>query len=63
MAKPGGWIQNRNKKKFWTYIRNELNAYPQPVFRIRDPVLFWPPDPGWKKSTSGIRDKHSGSYF
>jgi hypothetical protein len=26
--------------------------------RIRDPVSFWPLDPGWKKFESGIRDKH-----
>ncbi len=36
------------------------------MLRIRDPelfVLFWSPDPGWKKSGSGIWDEHPRSYF
>ncbi len=35
------------------------------VLRIRDPLLFcpWIRDPKWKKSRSGKRVKHLGSYF
>jgi hypothetical protein len=34
-----------------------------PVFRIRDPVLFLPLDPGWKKIRILIRDEHPRSFF
>ncbi len=30
---------------------------------IRDPVPFWPLDPGWVKIKFRIRDGHPGSYF
>ncbi len=40
---------------------------PVSIINVLDPYpgssAFWPPDPEWKKSGSGIRDKHLGSYF
>ncbi len=33
-----------------------------PVLRIRDPVPFWPLDPGWVKKIM-IRDEQPGLYF
>ncbi len=56
------------KKNSWirTRYRKETNRSPKPVLRIRDPVPFCPLDPGsvmGKKSGSGPRDKHHGSYF
>jgi hypothetical protein len=58
-------IENKNFCLFLLLIFAFLDPYPadQSVLRIRDPVLFWPREPGWKKSGFGIRDEHSGFYF
>ncbi len=47
-------------------IENSLNFICIPVWRIRDPVPFWPLDPGSGMGTKIkilIRDEHPGSYF
>jgi hypothetical protein len=40
-----------------------LTSHCLPVLRIRDPVLFLPLDPGWKKIRIRIRDEHPRSFF
>ncbi len=38
-------------------------AADEAVLRIRDPVPFWPLDPGWVKTTIRIRDERTSAYF
>jgi hypothetical protein len=52
MANTWTWIENRNKIKFWTYVRFEPNADPKPVLRIPDPEsgAFFAPRSGMEKN-------------
>ncbi len=57
-----------NLNWIWIHCPNWIHAVLR--IRIRDPVPFWPMDPGsgmgkttWSRSRIRIRDEHSESYF
>ncbi len=48
----------------WSFLEDNVSWLS--VLRIRDPVPFWPQDPGWvikSRSGFGIQDEHPGSLF
>jgi hypothetical protein len=51
MVGSGSWIRDKQTKF--------VNSLYTKIGRIRDPVLFYPPDPGWSNGRIWIRDKTS----